>query len=43
MRQKVQMAEVRESVYLTSELGVSFHADNYAKKQNIDGKNRTAH
>ena len=29
MRQKVQnrMAEVRESVKMTSELGVSFHAD----------------
>ena len=26
-----------------SELDVSFHSDNYAKKQNIDGKNRTAH
>ncbi len=43
MRQKVQhrMAEVGESVNMTSELGVSFHSDNYAKKQNIDGKNRT--
>ena len=42
-RQKVQnlMAEVGESVNMTSELGVSFHSDNYAKKQNIDGKNRT--
>ena len=28
---------------MTSELGVSFHSDNYAKKQNIDGENRTAH
>ena len=26
------------SVDMTSELGVSFHSDNYAKKQNIDGK-----
>ena len=32
------MAEVGESVNMTSELGVSFHPDNYAKKQNIDGK-----
>ncbi len=32
------MPEVGESVNMTSELGVSFHSDNYAKKQNIDGK-----
>ena len=32
------MAEVGDSVNMTSELGVSFHSDNYAKKQNIDGK-----
>ena len=33
------MAEVGDSVNMTSELGVSFYSDNYAKKQNIDGKN----
>ena len=32
------MAEVGESVNMTSELGVSFHSDNCARKQNIDGK-----
>ena len=36
-------AEVGESVNMTSELGVSFHSDNYVNKQNIDGKNRSAH
>ena len=42
---KVQhrMAEVGEFVNMTSELDVTFHSDNYAKKQNIDGKNGTAH
>ena len=32
------MAEVGVSVNMTSELSVSLHSDNYAKKQNIDGK-----
>ncbi len=32
------MAEVGESVNVTSELGVSFHSDNYATEPNIDGK-----
>ena len=38
-----RMAEVGEFVNMTSELDVTFHSDNYAKKQNIDGKNGTAH
>ncbi len=29
------MAEVGKSVNMTSELGASFHEDNYAKKQNL--------
>ena len=32
------MAEVGNSVNMTSEMGVSFHSDNYANNQNIDGK-----
>ena len=32
------MPEVGESVNMTSELGVSFHSDNYAKKQISTGK-----
>ena len=32
------MAEVGASVHMTSELGVSFHSDNYARKQYIDRK-----
>ena len=34
-----RIAEVKDSVNMTSELGVSFHSDNYARKRNIDGKN----
>ena len=37
-RVRNRMAEVGNSVNMTSEMGVSFHSDNYAKKQNIDGK-----
>ena len=31
-----RMAEVGDSVNMMSELGVSFHSDNYTKNQNID-------
>ena len=33
-----RMAEIGESVTMTSELGVSFHSDNYAKKQISTGR-----
>ena len=37
-RVRNRMAEVGESVNRTSELGVSFHSANYAKKQISTGK-----
>ena len=38
-----RMAEVGDTVNMTSKLGVYFHPDIYAKKHNINWKKRTAH